>query len=117
MNVPQNWSKLSTKQVNLLLIKILWNLNKSHITEEPDSVFHKGKYCINDTVTIEEEYEQFFHTYIDFPINEGCNEVTLETPDQRIGYSTIGYKINGKFLPKSTMLASMLYERCAKRVK
>ena len=117
MDIPQDWSKLSTKQVNLLLIKILWNLKKYPIKEEPDSVFTKGKYRINENITIEPEWGEFVtESTIEFdPAEYDGAECTKKTHD--IGYTSSSYNINGKSVPCSAILPRMLYERCEKRFR
>lgn len=101
MDIPQDWSKLPTKQVNLLLMKLLWNLKKYPIKKES-----AGKYCIANNITIEPEWHTVETVY-----------VHMGHTYKGVGYCSTRYKINGKSVTASAMLPSILYRICEKRAR
>ena len=107
MNTPKDWSGLSKAQVNIVLIKLLFNLKKYSVQEEADDMFSDRCYRINNTVTIKNKWKgkTVVHS------SDGVNY------KPGLAYTSEGYDINGKSLSNDSVLPAMLYRKCAKRCK
>ena len=106
MNIPQDWSGLSKAQVNILLIKLLFNLKKYSVQEEADGMFSDGCYRINTTITIKKNWKEKAVACSEL---DSSGELLFYTG---LAYTSDGYIINGKYLPRDAVLPAMLYGKC-----